>query len=116
MGVAADAAAESHQQRRVHGHQVGPADDRLGHVLGQRDAAGDDQRDLVAQAFLDQPPVNLAQGVLDMTAGPPVVQPLAAVLVGAKLEHLDARAVQLEDPTGRRRAKAASAPRRSTAG
>ena len=72
-GRPADAAAQSHQQRGIHGHQVGPADDGLGHVLRQRDAAGDDQGDLVPQAFLHQPPVHLAQGVLDVPAGPPAV-------------------------------------------
>ena len=55
-GAAAHAAAERHQQRRVHGHQIGAADDRLGHVLGQRDSAGDDQSDLVAQPSLTSRP------------------------------------------------------------
>ena len=99
--AAADAAAQRDQQRRVHRHQVGPADDRLGHVLGQRDAAGDDQRHFVAQARRDQPAVQLAQGVLDVPAGPAVFQALAPVQVGAQLEDPDALPAQLDDAVGR---------------
>jgi hypothetical protein len=50
---ATHAATERHQQSGVHGHQVGAADDGLGHVFGQGDAARNDQRDLVAHAGLD---------------------------------------------------------------
>jgi len=61
--AAAHAAAERHQEGRVDRHQIRAADDGLGHVLGQGDAARHDQRDLVANAFLDQAIVDLAYGV-----------------------------------------------------
>ena len=114
--VPADPASQSHQQRRIHGHQVGPADDRLGHVFGQGDAAGDNERHLVPYPFLHQPPVHFPQSVLDMPARPPALEPLAPVQIGAQMEHLDARAGQFREcgrpPPGR----AACAPRESPAG
>ncbi len=96
LRIAADAAAESHQKRRINGHQVGSADDGLGHVLGQRDAAGNDQRDLVSHAPLHQPAMNVAQGVFDVTARSSVVEALAPMPVGTELEDLDARLPQFE--------------------
>ena len=87
--IAADTAAESHQQSRVDCHQVGSADDRFGHVLCQRDASGDDQCDFIPHSFIHQPAVNLAEDILDMPAGKPGLCSLTSVLIRAKVKNLE---------------------------
>ena len=66
LAFAAEAAFQGQQQRDVDGHQVGAADDRLGHVLGLGDPAGGHQRHLVPHALLDQRAVDVAQHVADV--------------------------------------------------
>ena len=52
--IAAQATLHGQYQRQVEGNQIRAANDSFGHVLGQRDAAGGHQSDLIADAGLDQ--------------------------------------------------------------
>jgi len=92
--VRPQAAAEGDEHREVDGHQVGPADDRLGDVLRGGDASAAEQGHLIPDTAGHEVAVDLAQGIADEPARG------LAVLVRVEMDDLGARTHQALDRRG----------------
>ena len=98
LRVPAEAALQRNEQRAIDGDGVRAADDGLGHVLREGDAAGEDEVDGLPDAGLDELQVDLTDEVFQM-ARPGGVQ-LQAVAVRPEVDGIHPGLRQAERPVG----------------
>ncbi len=87
--MVAQVAFQPDHQRQIDADHVRPADDGLGHVLGQRDPAAGDQCHFIPRTLLDQRLVDLADHLLEEQRL--FHADLVAVGVGHDVQHFDFR-------------------------